>query len=259
MSALLLEVRGPVAIVTMNREERANSLSSELLDAFAAMQGTVMANRQLRAIVITGNGDKAFCAGADLKERSCMSDDEVRSQLRRYRTAIGWLDTSEIPVVAAINGAALGGGLELALLCDLRIAAPTAVLGLPETSLGIIPGSGGTQRLPRLIGAAKAKEMILLGQRLSAQQALDIGLVHRVSAQRETLLNETLAWIEPIIFGAPLAQAAALAAVDAALDLPIDAGLNFELGAYERCLVSEDRKEALKAFLEKRAPVFKGR
>jgi enoyl-CoA hydratase/carnithine racemase len=250
--------RGTVGILTLCRPQRKNALSREMLDAFAAMRARVQADTELRALIITGSGD-AFCAGADLKERATMSDVEVRAQLDRYRSALTWLDTASVPVVAAINGAALGGGLELALLCDLRIAAPTAILGLPETRLGIIPGAGGTQRLVHVVGESMAKRMILLGERIDAQTALARGLVHQLASSAEALLDETLTFIAPIADGAPIAQAAALAAIDAARSLPLAAGLDLERREYERCLVSEDRKEALAAFAEKRAPVFRGR
>jgi enoyl-CoA hydratase/carnithine racemase len=164
-----------------------------------------------------------------------------------------------VPTVAAINGAALGGGLELALLCDLRVAAPHASFALPETSLGIIPAAGGTQYLPRIVGAAKARELILLGTRLDAEEARRIGLIHRVCAEGTQVLEDALAWIQPITQGAPLAQRAALRALRAAERLDLDAGLKFELASYEDCLTSEDRKEALEAFAEKRRPLFKGR
>jgi enoyl-CoA hydratase/carnithine racemase len=188
-----------------------------------------------------------------------MSDDDVREQLRLYRTELAWLEPFPAPVVAALNGVALGGGLELALLCDLRVAAEHALLGLPETTLGIIPGAGGTQRLPRLIGEARAKELILLGKRISASHALAIGLVNRVSRPGTNVVDDTLEWIRPIIEGAPIAEQAALRAIDAASTLDLEAGLAREAELYEDCLSTEDRKEAILSFLEKRKPVFKGR
>lgn len=259
MSALKVELRGSAAIVTLDRPERSNSLSREALREFAALRSQLHASPTLRAIVLTGAGDKVFCAGADLKERAQMSDAEVREQLGAYRSELGWLADSALPVVAAINGAALGGGLELALLADLRIAARHARFGLPETALGVIPGAGGTQRLPRLIGEGRAKELILLGRRLSADEALAWGLIGRIASDASRLVDEALEWIAPICNGAPLAQAAALAAIDAAADATLEAGLEQELAQYERCLVSEDRREALLAFAEKRPPNFKGR
>lgn len=257
MPVLEFAKRGRVGILTLNRPERKNALSRELLDAFAALRDSVQTDPDLRALVLIGAGG-TFCAGADLKERRDMSEAQIREQLDRYPTALGWLDRSPLPVVAAIDGAALGGGLELALLCDLRVASPRAVLGLPETRLGIIPGAGGTQRLTHVVGEAMAKRMILLGERIDAETALRRGLVHELSSDPESLLEETLAFITPITEGAPLAQAAALAAIDAARDLSLEDGLAEERRQYELCLASDDRKEALLAFAEKRSPHFRG-
>lgn len=164
-----------------------------------------------------------------------------------------------VPSFCFINGVALGGGLELSLLCNLRVAAEHALLGLPETTLGIIPGAGGTQRLPRLVGEARAKELILLGKRITASHALALGLVNRVSRPGVDVLDDTLDWIRPIADGAPIAQGAALAAIDATRTLELPDGLNRELELYERCLTSADRTEALNAFAEKRKPKFVGR
>jgi enoyl-CoA hydratase/carnithine racemase len=245
-------------VVSIEREDRRNALSVATLEAF----GNVFRHHlsaEDRAVIITGSGARAFCAGADLKERRDMTLDDVRAQLVRYRTDLAWLSTCPVPTIAAINGAALGGGLELALLCDLRVAAPHASFALPETSLGIIPAAGGTQYLPRIVGAAKARELVLLGTRLSAAEALRIGLIHRICEAEVSVLDDALAWVAPITGGAPLAQHAALRALRAADRLDIDAGLEFELSCYEECLTSEDRVEALNAFAEKREPVFKGR
>jgi methylglutaconyl-CoA hydratase len=259
VSPLQISTVQGAAVITIAREERRNALSRATLKAFGQLKQPLLNDRTLRAIVITGAGDKAFCAGADLKERINMNDAEVRELLSAYEAELGWLDTSPLPVVAAINGVALGGGLELALLCDLRIASPTAVLGLPETGLGIIPGAGGTQRLTRLIGPARAKELILLGQSISAEAALATGLIHRVGNTETPLLDQALSWIKPILEGAPVAQAAALEAIDRAMDVPLKEGLVVERQAYERCLGTEDRNEALRAFSEKRKPRFVGR
>jgi enoyl-CoA hydratase/carnithine racemase len=235
-----------------------NALSRETVLSLGKIGRELQSDLELRAIIVTGAGERAFCAGADLKERLAMADREVLELLKSYRSELGWLAASRVPTIAAINGVALGGGLELALTCDLRVARPGAILGLPETSLGIIPGAGGTQRLPRIVGEAKAKELILLGTRLTAEQALSIGLVNHVSSEGEDLIASTLAFIRPIREGAPIAQAAALRALRAAV-LPIEAGLDVELTAYEDCLASEDRREALLAFQEKRPPQFRGR
>jgi enoyl-CoA hydratase/carnithine racemase len=259
MSQVRIERRGAAAIVTLNRPDRRNALDRATVDELGRVGRELSADATLRGVVLTGEGDRAFCAGADLKEREGMSDDAVRAMLDAYRSELAWLGSAPFPVVAALNGAALGGGLELALGCDLRIAAPHAQLGLPETSLGIIPGAGGTQRLPRLVGYARALELILLGQRLSATEALGLGLVNRVTPAGASLLDDTLAWLAPLLGGSPIAMRAALEAVRAATTLPLDAGLDAERRAYEACLTSEDRREALQAFAEKRAPIFRGR
>ena len=260
MAAGPLEIRRQdgALILTIQREERRNALDLATLQAFGDVFRHHLSGED-RAVVVTGGGSSAFCAGADLKERRAMSLDQVRAQLLRYRSDLIWLSTCPVPTVAAINGAALGGGLELALLCDLRVASPTATFALPETSLGIIPAAGGTQYLPRIVGGAKARELILLGTRVDAAEALRIGLVHRVSAPDQPVLSDALRWLEPVLQGAPLAQRAALRALRAADRLDIDAGLEFERGCYELCLTSEDRVEALAAFADKRRPVFKGR
>jgi methylglutaconyl-CoA hydratase len=258
-SVLTVEQRGTIAIWTINRPDRMNSLSRDLLLAFGRLSREIAGNASVRAVVVTGAGDKAFCAGADLKERRGLSENDIRVQVELYRSELGPLDRCPKPVVAAINGVALGGGLELALVCDLRVAASHAELGLPETSLGIIPGAGGTQRLPRIVGEARAKEMILLGRRLSAGEALAWGLVNRVTPAGTNVVDDTVAWLEPIANGAPVAQAAALESIDRALDVTLELGLELEKVSYDKVLVSEDRREALEAFGAKRRPVFRGR
>jgi methylglutaconyl-CoA hydratase len=256
---LRLERRATVAVVTLDRADRMNAMNRQMVLELGRIGRELSKDPSIRAVVLTGAGNQAFCAGADLKERRGMSDEDVREQLRSYRTELAWIEPFPAPVVAALNGVALGGGLELALLCDLRVAAEHALLGLPETTLGIIPGAGGTQRLPHLVGEARAKELILLGKRITAAHALAIGLVNRVARPGTNVVDDTVEWIRPIIEGAPLAQHAALRAIDAARSLDLDAGLSRETELYEDCLASEDRKEALLAFAEKRAPVFKGR
>jgi len=255
---LRLERRSGAAVLTLNRPERQNALSRELLLALGRAGRELAGDESVRAVVLTGEGNRAFCAGADLKERSGMDEAQVLEMLRLYRTELAWLSSFRVPVIAAINGVALGGGLELALACDLRVAVDSALLGLPETSLGIIPGAGGTQYLPRIVGAARAKEMILLGKRLTAMEALGFGLVNHLVDDDRDLVTETLNYARPIVEGAPIAQAAALTALRAA-ELPLQEGLAVELRAYEDCLYSEDRREGLRAFAEKRPPNYRGR
>jgi methylglutaconyl-CoA hydratase len=254
-----VEQRGAVAVWVLDRPARMNALSRAALMALGSLSREAATNASIRAIVITGAGDKAFCAGADLKERQSMTEDDVRAQIDLYRSELGPLDRCPKPVVAAINGLALGGGLELALICDLRVAAAHAELGLPETSIGIIPGAGGTQRLPRIVGEGRAKEMILLARRVSAVEALGWGLVNRVTPAGQSVVDDAVAWIRPIAEGAPIAQAAALEAIDRGAEVPLEVGLALEKVGYDRTLTSADRREALTAFAEKRAPRFSGR
>ncbi len=254
-----IEQRGAVAVWTIDRADRANALSRATLLAFGKLAREAVANPSIRAIVVTGAGEKAFCAGADLKERQGMSENDVRVQVGLYRSELGALDRSPKPVVAALNGAALGGGLELALCCDLRVAAAHAQIGLPETTLGIIPGAGGTQRLPRIVGEARTKEMILLARRLTAAEALEWGLVNRVTPAGRSVVDDALEWIQPIADGAPIAQGAALEAIDRSFDTTLELGLELERVSYDRTIVSEDRREALAAFAEKRRPRFQGK
>jgi methylglutaconyl-CoA hydratase len=254
-----VEQHGGVAVWTLDRPDRMNALSRDMLLALGKLSREAVTNASVRAIVITGAGDKAFCAGADLKERRAMSDEDVRGVLDLYRSELGPLDRSPKPVVAAINGVAIGGGLELALACDLRVASAAAVLGLPETSIAIIPGAGGTQRLPRVVGEGRAKEMILLARRLTAVEALAWGLVNRVTPGSASVVDDAVEWIRPIAEGAPLAQAAALEAIDRGRDAPLETGLLLEKVSYERTLASEDRREALAAFAAKRPARFHGR
>ena len=253
-----LDRRGAVGILTIDREDRVNALSRPTLYALGRLGRELVEDASIRAIVVTGAGKKAFCAGADLKERRGMSNEDIRVQVGLYRSELGVLDRSPKPVVAAINGVALGGGLELALVCDLRVAVASAKLGLPETGLGIIPGAGGTQRLARVVGEGRAVEMICLGRRLSADEALAWGLVNRVVPDDADLLDEVVAWLTPIAEGAPIAQAAALKAIRASFEVPLDRGLELESVYYDETLRSSDRLEALAAFAEKRKPAFKG-
>lgn len=256
---VLLDQQPPVAIVTLNRPEQANALSEPMIGELSVIGARLRSLSELRAIIITGAGNRVFCGGADLKERMQMSEADIRRVLRKYRSDLAWIDTCPIPVVAALNGSALGGGLELALMCDLRVAVPHALLGFPETSLAIIPGAGGSQRLPRLIGEARAKELILLGTRITAASALSFGLINRVTEQSTDVVQDTLRWLTPVLEGAALASRAALRAIDAAREGSLSEGLESELSAYEMCLTSRDRREALQAYLEKRRPNFEGR
>ncbi len=253
-----LERRFGVAIVTLDRPERMNALSWATVERLGEVGRELAADRRVRVCVLTGTGEKAFCAGADLKERQSMSRAQVRQMLNAYRSELRWLSESDFVSVAAINGAALGGGLELALTCDLRLMTEQATLGLPETGLGIIPGAGGTQRLARLVGQARALDLVLTQRRVGAAEALAWGLVNRVASGGESALDAALSWLLPVAEGAPIAQRAALLAVRAA-QAPIAQGLDRERELYEVCLESADRDEALRAVADKRKPQFQGK
>ena len=254
-----LERRAGIAIVTLDRPDRMNALSWASVQRLGEIGRELTSDSTVRLCVLTGAGDKAFCAGADLKERQGMSRGQVREMLSAYRTELVWLSQSGFLSVAAINGVALGGGLELALTCDLRSITEHATLGLPETGLGIIPGAGGTQRLARLVGVARALDLTLTQRRIAATEAHSLGLVNRVVPEAESVLESTLKWLEPVAEGAPIAQRAALLAVRAAQQLSLDAGLALEREMYDLCLDSADRDEALRALAEKRKPQFQGK
>jgi enoyl-CoA hydratase/carnithine racemase len=208
-------------------------------------------------VVLTGQGDRAFCAGADLKERARMTPEEVHGFHAAVREGFTGIERAPQTFVAAINGFALGGGLELALACDLRVLAEGAEVGLPEVSLGIIPGAGGTVRLPRVVGLARAKDLILTGRRVGAAEALAMGLVSRV-VPPALLREEAVALAEQVARNAPISLRQAKRAVDEGVELPLDEALALENRLYQACLASKDRVEALRAFAEKRPPVFTG-
>lgn len=254
--SLLVERRGDVVWWRLARPDAANALSRSLVEALAAAVAAVAGDPSARAVVLTGAG-KAFCAGADLKERRGLTLDETRAFLDRLGSVLDGVAALRCPVVAAINGAAFGGGLELALACDLRLAADGASMGLVETRLGIIPGAGGTQRLARLVGVARAKEAIFTGRRLDAATARAWGLISDVVPAADLDAAAERLAVE-IAGAAPLAVAAAKAAIDGGASLPLTAGLVLERRCYETLLTTEDRNEGLTAFAEKRAPVFRG-
>jgi enoyl-CoA hydratase/carnithine racemase len=208
-------------------------------------------------VVLTGAGDKAFCAGADLKERARMTAEDVHAFHDGLRRALRAIEEAPQVFVAALNGAALGGGLELALACDLRIAADASQLGFPEVSLGIIPGGGGTQRLARLVGLARAKDLVLTARRIGAAEALAMGLVSRISPSQR-LVADALELAERVSRNAPIALRQAKRAIDGGLHLPLEEALDLENRLYQDCLGTRDRNEALRAFAEKRTPIFTG-
>jgi enoyl-CoA hydratase/carnithine racemase len=255
---LLIEHRPPVQIFTLHRPEARNALNSKLIQELERAVDEVCCTEDLRVLIITGAGDRAFCAGADLKERLAMSEGEVRRFLSAIRRLFIKIEELPLPVLAAINGVSLGGGTELALACDLRVAVAHATMGLTETRLAIIPGAGGTQRLPRLVGTALAKELIFTGRKLTAQEGLSMGLVNRIFASEE-LMDGCLELAGEISKGGPIALAQAKFAINKGQDVELQTGLTIEASAYEICIPTEDRIEGLKAFQEKRKPIYKGR
>ncbi|TVY08609.1 enoyl-CoA hydratase [Paenibacillus cremeus] len=246
-----------VAVIALNRPQAANALSMQLLSELQASLAECRADASVRCVVITGAGS-SFCAGADLKERFTMNESEVREAVALIRATVNAVEALPMPVIAAINGAAFGGGLELALACDLRIMAETAKVGLTETALGIIPGAGGTQRLPRLIGVGRAKELIFTARRVEAEEALQIGLVEQVAPAGRSVLDQALEVAGRIARNAPIAVAQAKLAINQGLSERLSAGLGIERQAYKVTIPTKDRLEGLQAFREKRDPNFKG-
>ena len=261
LGTLLYEVRDRVAVVTLNRPDRMNTLGSTMKpDLARAFFELARNDDQVRAVLITGSGDKAFCAGADIKERATdvMRGTEYFVRQKATHELFRNIEEFEKPVIAAINGVALGGGLEIALCCDLRIAASHARFGLPEIKLGVIPAAGGTQRLPRLVGEARAKELILTADLVDAETALRYGLVSRVVPQAE-LMTAALELSQRIAQHPPLAVRFAKRAINRGMQTDLDSGLEYERYAAAMIVDSEDRIEGMRAFVEKREPQFKGR
>lgn len=262
---LLVEKEGPVAWLKLNRPKVLNSLNSALLHAMKNACAELAQDKDARVIVIIGAGSKVFCAGADLTERKGMTEGQVLDYLSLIQSTLVTIEQMPQPVIAALNGSAFGGGTELALACDLRMMSEEAVMRLTEVRLGIIPGAGGTQRLPRLIGKSRAKEMILTAKPMGSQEALNIGLVHKVvksaekGAEEHTELKaQALAWAKEIAQAAPLSLKQAKFAIDNGFDRDLAAGLALETKAYLQLINTKDRLEGLAAFAEKRDPVYRG-
>lgn len=254
---LLTEEKDGIVTLTLNRPKVMNCLNFELLHALKQQVDELRFNTTARVIIITAAGEKAFCAGADLKERATLTPIQVKEYIFTIRDLFATIENINKPVIAGVNGIALGGGTELALASDIRIASTNASLGLTETRLAIIPGAGGTQRLPRLIGKGKAKELIFTGRRVDAAEALNIGLVNSVS-EPEALLDECNKMAAMICETGPVAIEQAKYAINYGLETDLNTGMAIESNAYWVCIPTKDRLEGLAAFKEKRKPVYKG-
>jgi enoyl-CoA hydratase/carnithine racemase len=245
--------------VTLNRPQAANALNTQMArDLLSLWSGLADDPGETRAVILTGAGDRAFCAGADLRERHGMSDTDWQTQHVLFERQYWALLDVPVPVVAAVNGHAYAGGLEMMLACDFAYAVPTARFALTEVTLGIMPGAGGTQFLPRAIGERRAKEAILTGRPIAAEEALAWGLVNRLYT-RERLMDEALAAAGTIADNAPIAVRQAKRSIHTGLQLDLRSGLLYEIEAYNRLVPTEDRREGIAAFNEKRKPRFKGR
>ncbi|WP_028323389.1 enoyl-CoA hydratase-related protein [Desulfatirhabdium butyrativorans] len=246
-----------VCRLTLNRPEVMNSLNFDLLHALRKEIGAIRFQPEVRVVIITGAGEKAFCSGADLKERRTLAPLQVKEYILTIRTLFSEIENLNKPVIAAVNGIALGGGTELALASDIRIVSETATMGLTETRLAIIPGAGGTQRLPRLVGKGKAKELIFTGKRIGAAEALAIGLANHV-VKPEALLDEAGKMAAMICETGPIAIEQAKYAINYGMETDLNTGLAIESNAYWVCIPTKDRLEGLAAFQEKRKPVYRG-
>lgn len=255
MTALTLDTHGPVLLATINRIDAHNALNAAVLTGLTEAVDRAGTDPHIRALVITGAGQKAFCAGADLKELSTMGPDAAHATMRRGQDVMARIETAEVPVIAAVNGIALGGGFELALACHFAILSEKASLGLPETSLGLIPGYGGTQRLPRALGDAAAIHLMVTGEKLRAQRAYDLGLTPVPPTAPDEVVDTALATADRIAAQGPVAVASVLRAVRADRAIRPSA-LATETGLAALAVAGDESSEGIAAFLGKRTPNF---
>ena len=257
-STLLFELTDGIARVTVNRPDKLNALNAIVIAELGDAVTRIETDSAVRGVIITGSGQKAFVAGADIAELAAQSPMEGKTRSAAGQSVFRRLEQCGKPVIAAVNGFALGGGCELAMACHIRLAAEQAKFGQPEVKLGIGPGYGGTVRLPRLVGKGRALELLLTGRTIDAEEAFRIGLVNRV-VPADRLLAEAEAMLRTILSNGPLAIRACLEAVDAGPDMTIDQGLLLEASQFGLLSATSDMKEGTKAFLEKRTAVFKGK
>ncbi|AFM39757.1 enoyl-CoA hydratase/carnithine racemase [Desulfosporosinus acidiphilus SJ4] len=254
---IVVEIEDGIATITLNRPEVLNALNSQVFNELAEVAANLGADDSVRAVIITG-GDKVFAAGADIKQMASLGAVDVATSVRPSRIAFDRLENMSKPVIAAINGYALGGGCELTLTADIRIAADNAQLGLPEIKLGILPGGGGTQRLPRLIGAGKAKELIFSGDFINAEEALRIGLVNKV-VPADQVLAEAKKMAKKFASRGAVALSLAKTCINEGQRMDLEMGLQYEHKCFSLLFATEDQKEGMKSFMEKRKPNFQGK
>jgi len=258
MSNVLLTQEEGVAVVTINRPDKLNALNAETIGEIDAAFRDIEASPDTRAVIVTGSGEKAFVAGADIGELARQTPLSGKATSIRGQALLRRIELFRVPVIAAINGFALGGGCELALACHIRLAADNARIGLPEVSLGIIPGYGGTQRLSRIVGRGRAIELTVTGKHITAEEAMRIGLVNHVYPQAE-LMDKARDMCKGIMKNGPVAVAAALEVIQHGLDMPLEESILLEANAFGVVSATEDMKEGLNAFLEKRKPNFENK
>lgn len=256
-NSILFEIIDNIAILTINRPKSLNALNTEVLNEIFQALESVSANEDIRVLILTGSGEKAFVAGADISELSELNTLEANSFAANGHKTMAALQDLAIPIIAAVNGFALGGGLELALSCDFIYASENAKFGLPEITLGLIPGFGGTQRLSRIIGKNMAKEMIFTGKMISAAEAAQLGIVNRVIPAEE-LINEARKTAGVIASRGKVSLNMAKQTINQGLDVDLATGCKMEIDAFSLCVASEDAQEGTLAFLEKRKPSFRG-
>ncbi|HBY61546.1 MAG TPA: enoyl-CoA hydratase [Solibacterales bacterium] len=249
---------GGIAVLTVNRPAKLNALNRGVLTELEEVLGRMETDPSLKALIVTGAGEKAFVAGADISELAAASPVEAHDLSLKGQRLFRRLELLPKPVVAAVNGFALGGGLELAMACTVRIASPNARLGQPEVKLGIVAGYGGTQRLPRLVGRGRAMELLLTGEPVDAAEAYRIGLVNRVVEQPE-LLDTARAMLAKMLANAPIAVRLTMEAVDVGMSVGLEEGQRYEAAAFAVTAATADKQEGTRAFLEKRAAIFAGK
>lgn len=254
---LIIENRDNIQILYINRPEVLNALNEKTLLEIEAAVNSFASDKSLAVMIITGAGDRAFVAGADIKAQYPLDAEGGRNWALLGHRVFRLIENVNKPVIAAINGFALGGGCELALACDIRLASEKAQIGQPEVSLGITPGYGGTQRLARLVGIGKTKQLVFTGKRIKAQEAYRIGLVDEVYPH-ETLIEEAIKMAKTISSNAPLAVQYAKQQINRSLQIDDDIAITLEAALFALCFASQDQKEGMGAFLEKRTPIFKG-